>query len=255
MKYLAIGPGALGFFALLGALKDVDMSQVEEFSGASAGAIIAFFLSLGKTVPEILEVTLGLDCMEYMKPDLNALMSNYGLVPSGPIKTLLQEMVGGQNPLFRDVPKKLYVAAFCLSTGRTVYFSRDTHPDVPVIDVLYMSMAVPFIFESVRYQGQVYIDGGVAEDVPMGPFLGHRPDEILAVTILHDKTPGDIITLKHFAVALFKIAFNRLSYPGTVLLDVGTTNIFDFAMSLETRLKLFYRHTINGSDSTSPNAT
>jgi predicted acylesterase/phospholipase RssA len=243
MKYLAIGPGALGFFALLGALKDVDMSQVEEFSGASAGAIIALFLSLGKTVPEILEVTLGLDCTEYMKPDLTALMSNYGLVPSGPIKTLLRDLMGG-SPLFRDVPKKLYVAAFCLSTGKTVYFSRDTHPDVPVIDVLYMSMAVPFIFEAVRYKDHIYIDGGFAENIPMGPFLNHRPCEVLAIAISQDKTPGDITTLKHFAVALFKTMFNRLSYPGTVYLDVGTTNIFDFAMTLESRLKLFYSHTL-----------
>jgi len=239
MKYLAIGPGALGFFALLGALRDVDMSQVEEFSGASAGAIIAFFLSLGKTVPEILEATLGLDCTEYMKPDLTALMSNYGLVPSGPIKTLLQELVGGQSPLFRDVPKKLYVAAFCLSTGQTVYFSRDTHPDVPVIDVLYMSMAVPFIFEAVRYRDHVYIDGGFTENVPMSPFLARRADEVLAVSLAPNKNPRDIKSLRDYAVALFKTGFRRLHYPNTVYISVGDANVYDFSMSLEDRLRMF----------------
>ena len=242
MKYLAIGPGALGFFALLGALRDVDMSQVEEFSGASAGAIIAFFLSLGKTVPEILEATLGLDCMEYMKPDLALLFTQYGLIPMDPIKKLLRSLLG--NPLFRDLPKKLYVSAFCLSTGKTVYFSRDTHPDVHVIDVLYLSMAIPFIFEAGLYKDHVYIDGGFTENVPMGPFLGHRADEVLALSLTLDKNPGDIKSLRDYAVAIFKTGFRRLQYPNTVYIGVGDANVYDFSMTLETRLKLFYGYTI-----------
>jgi hypothetical protein len=37
-RYVAIGPGAMGFYALLGSLRNVDLSRVEEMSGSSAGA-------------------------------------------------------------------------------------------------------------------------------------------------------------------------------------------------------------------------
>ena len=39
---------------------------------------------------------------------------------------------------------------------KTEYFSKYTHPDMKVIDALCMSIAVPFIFSSYRYNNMVY---------------------------------------------------------------------------------------------------
>ena len=55
MKYLVIGPGALGLFSFIGLLHKIKhtLDDVEEISGASAGSLIGLFLSLNKETDEI----------------------------------------------------------------------------------------------------------------------------------------------------------------------------------------------------------
>jgi NTE family protein len=43
-----------------------------------------------------------------------------------------------------------------------------------VIDALCMSIAIPFVFSSYRYNGLVYIDGGTLETLPTAPFLDEK---------------------------------------------------------------------------------
>lgn len=60
MKYLVIGPGAMGLYAMLGYLKNIEnrLSNVEEISGASAGSILAVLFALEKSVDEMIDVSL-----------------------------------------------------------------------------------------------------------------------------------------------------------------------------------------------------
>jgi len=118
----------MGFYALLGALRDVDVSCVEEISGASAGALIALFLCVGLTVPQILERTLMLDVESYLSLDLVSLMTKYGLSSFDQVKKLLVKICGC-DPTFKDLSIKIHVSTFCVDTGDTVYFSRDTTPN------------------------------------------------------------------------------------------------------------------------------
>ena len=50
-----------------------------------------------------------------------------------------------------------------------------------VIDAICMSIAVPFIFSSYRYDNMVYVDGGTLETLPTAPFLGKKPHNILCI--------------------------------------------------------------------------
>jgi hypothetical protein len=241
-KFLAIGPCAMGFFALLGALRNVDMSTIEEISGSSAGAVLGLMLCLGKSVSAILEMTIGLDFVALAKPDLTSMVTRYGLIPIDPIKRKLIELCDGQNPRFRDLPKKLYVTAFCLNTSETEYFSRDTVPDMPVIDIVCMSIAVPFLFESSTYRDRIYVDGGLVETVPVAPFLGRRREEVLALRLVITELSAEIKTLKQFVTRLIHSSLRSIEYPHSKHVTVETCDIFDFAMSIETRLKLFLLH-------------
>lgn len=240
-RFLALGPCAMGFFAILGALKHVDLSRVEEISGSSAGAVLGLFLCLDKTVSDILEMTLEIDFGALAKPDLTSIVTRYGLVPVDPIKKKLVELCGGKNLKFRDVAKKLYVTSFCLNISETVYFSRDTVPDMYIIDALCMSIAVPFLFESTVYRDHLYVDGGLIESVPMVPFLGHKKEEVLALQLIVEDTACDIKTLKQFATRLVRSSLRCIEYTNINKVIVKNIDIFDFAMSFENRLKLFLR--------------
>ena len=138
MKYLVLGPASMGIFSLIGALKarETALADVREISGSSAGAILALFLALGMSVDEILDLSLSLDIPTFVKIRLGSFFNKFGFVDMGPIRKKLIDICGS-DPTFSDLDMKIYVSAFCLNTSETVYFSKDSHPDMKVIDGMY----------------------------------------------------------------------------------------------------------------------
>ena len=82
MKYLVIGPGAMGFYAMLGHLKTIEdrLSDVQEISGASAGSILAVMLALGKSIDEVIDISLKLNISDLVKVNLKCFLYRYGFV-------------------------------------------------------------------------------------------------------------------------------------------------------------------------------
>ena len=139
---------------------------------------------------------------------------------------------------------KIYISAFCLNSSETVYFSKDTHPDMKVIDAVCMSMAVPFIFSCGTYMDKTYVDGGMKEEYPLTPFLDKKPHEVTCLKIRTNQIyQEDINTPKHFVETLVRSALaNRERYNTPIEeleINIGDTNIFDFNMSYEEKIKLF----------------
>lgn len=239
-KYLIIGPGAMAYFSFIGVLTKVDMSSIEEISGASAGAILGMFLACGKTIDEIIKFSLDLNLKELASVNLVSLFTKYGLIAMEPIKKKLKEFIG--NPTFRELKKKLYVSAFCVNKSETEYFSVDTHPDMPVVDAICMSMAVPFLFECCKFGDFIYVDGGTTERLPSTAFLNKNPDEILSIKMIFDQRKTEIKDLRQFVTNLLTATLNNrheTAIGKVIYVDVGNRNIFDFYMTLEEKVKLF----------------
>jgi predicted acylesterase/phospholipase RssA len=235
----------MGLFSLIGALKlrETQLADVKEISGSSAGAILALFLAVGMSVDEILDVSLSLNIPNFVKIRIGSFFNKFGFVDMGPIRKKLVEICGS-DPSFRDLDMKIYIAAFCLNSSETVYFSQDTHPDMKVIDAVCMSMAVPFIFACGTHDGKTYIDGGTKEDFPLTPFLDKKPHEVTCIKIIMDKMYQETIdTPKQFVDTLVRSALtNRETYTTPIEIieiNVKSANIFDFNMDYEEKLKLY----------------
>jgi predicted acylesterase/phospholipase RssA len=113
-----------------------------------------------------------------------------------------------------------------------------------VIDAVCMSMAVPFIFSCGKYMNNTYVDGGMKEEYPLTPFLDKRPYEVTCMKIVASRIyQEDINTPRQFVETLIRSALsNREKYDQPVEeieINIGDTNIFDFNMSYEEKVKLF----------------
>lgn len=62
---------------------------------------------------------------------------------------------------------ELIVSAYCIDDEELVYFSRRTHPDMPLVTAVLASMAVLGLFEWVEYDGKRYCDPGFVENLPI----------------------------------------------------------------------------------------
>jgi len=68
-------------------------------------------------------------------------------------------------------------------------FSYLTHPDLKLIDAIYMSCSIPFIFQPLFFEGSYMVDGGVLCHFPLQECLDKykNKDEILGIHIKSDK--------------------------------------------------------------------
>ena len=230
---------------MVGTLKALEskLVDVKEISGSSAGSILALFLALGMSIDEIYDVALNLNVPEFVKLRIGSFFNKFGFVDLAPVREKLVE-VCGCDPTFEELDMKIYVSAFCLNTSSTEYFSRDTHPKMKVIDAVCMSMAIPLIFACGKFEGRTYIDGGTQEQYPMIPFLDKKPHEITCVKLKMDRVyQEEINNPRQFVESLIRSTLtNRIEYSKyTKIIDinVGDTNIFDFNMSYEDKIKLY----------------
>jgi predicted acylesterase/phospholipase RssA len=245
MKYLVLGPASMGIFALIGGLKarESQLVDVQEISGSSAGSILTLFLAMGMSVDEILETAVSINISNFFKIKLGSFFTKFGFVDMQPIRKKLVDICGS-DPTFDDLEMKIYISAFCLNTSETVYFSKDSHPDMKVIDAVCMSMAVPFIFSCGTYMDKTYVDGGMKEEYPLTPFLDKKPYEITCMKVIINQIyQEDINTPRLFVETLVRSALsNREKYEKPVEeleIHIGDTNIFDFSMSYEEKIRLF----------------
>ena len=246
MKYLVLGPGALGYFSLLGYVKSIEdkLEGIKELSGASAGAIISLFLSVGLSVDEIIKFSFDFNVPEFVKIDLGCFFNKFGFVDIDPIRSKLIEFCKG-NPKFKELNKKLHVSAFCLNTSKTEYFSVDTHPDMYVIDAVCMSMSIPFIFTSTTYKGKTYVDGGLIEKYPFLPFIDKKPYEvhitgIKSNTTFKENIESPIDLLQSVAEGAMKIREDYTKDINKTVINVEDIDVFDFDMGYEDKLKLYF---------------
>ena len=108
MKYLVIGPGAMGFYAMLGHLKTIEdrLSDVQEISGASAGSILAVMLALGKFIDEVIDISLKLNISDLVKVDLKCFLYRYGFVIVEYMRNTFVKICG-YDLTFSELKKKI----------------------------------------------------------------------------------------------------------------------------------------------------
>jgi len=243
MRYLILGPGALGFYSMLGYLmkNESQIRNVEEISGASSGAILGFFMLSNKSLQDIFDLTINLDLTDMTKVELKTFINSFGFINHELIKQKLIEIWGG-NPTFKELSKKLHVSAYCLNNLEVEYFSRDTHPDMHVVDAICASISIPVIFASYEYKGRHYTDGATNELLPAVPFLNKNYSDVMAVEVLTNlcrefKLDTLLDYFKTIALTVWK---NKIKYDvPCVRLNVDTINVLDFKAPLEVRLRLF----------------
>ena len=259
MKHLVVGPGAMAFFGCLGALsalKDAnELGELEDISGASAGGLVAFLYVVAQgDMKRVIDYTLRIPIKDAMRYNIRLFLKNFGLVTTHKIRTIITDIIYTflevDNPriTFRQLRQlrpnspRLYISAYCVNTGTTMYFSDLVTPDVEIVNVLCMTIAVPLLFSSVEWEGRRYIDGGTVEEVPCSVFLGKNPDDVCVICHSPESRPTyDTTSFKDYISSIFSLTLHlRHKYPQfrTVPIFFEHTQTFDFSMKFDTKVKM-----------------
>ena len=194
-------------------------SQIEGCAGTSSGALAALCFIVGlspQNMNKIIERWSGINAAPKM--DMAMFIESYGLDDGDTVKKMMGNVLtdaGISTEInFADLKRLTKKRFVCCSTNLTKqcpeYFEADTTPDMKVVDGLYMSMCLPFVFKPVIMNGCYYTDGGLTDNYPCKIFPA---EETLLMTVINLRS-FDIHSWKDY---IYTIVSSSLSYQKTML--------------------------------------
>jgi len=212
IKHLVLSGGAYKGFYTIGALKYLndnkfyDLENIETMYGTSVGALVAAILCLKLNWNDLYEYCINKPWEKAFKFSVESLLdiiNKKGFIKQEFIDGIFENLLKGAG-LPKDVTLKqlydysnidLYIFAVNLTEFTLERFSYKTHPDMLLLDAIYMTCSLPFIFQPKYIGNNCYIDGGVINPYPMNICIKDlekiNPDidkkEILGFKIVDDE--------------------------------------------------------------------
>jgi NTE family protein len=200
---LVLSGGGIRGVAHLGVIKAIEEAGVKTdyLSGTSAGAIIGALYSYGYKPDEILQMILSTSFFKSLK----IAWTTKGLLRIDGLHDVLLKYLPINS--FDALKIPLVVAATDVKRGKIEYFSQGE-----LIQPLLCSSCVPAVFDPYRFNGLLYLDGGILDNLP--------------VKAIHDKC--DVIIGSHcnFINAEFDVKNIRSVIERSLLMAInGNTSL------------------------------
>lgn len=234
---IALGGGGSRGFAHLGVLKALEEKGIEPdiIAGTSAGAIIGAFLADGKTPNEIMEIMEEIQLTDIAKIEL----PKKGFASLDSLRHKVKENLSTNQ--FNELKKQLYIGVSNLLSGEVEYINEGD-----IAKTVQASSAIPIIFSPVEINNQLYVDGGLLDNVPVKPLIGEC-DYIIAVDIMPVRKIEGVEDVKDIITRVFQMGTSMQSYSKDncdliiKIEEVGEYNILDTTHNKEI-YQLGYNH-------------
>ena len=155
---LALGGGAVLGAAHVGTVRAIEELniRIHYFAGTSIGAFGAAFYAFGKNWKELENIASVMNWL-----DITGLsLSRYGLLSNEKLGDMVIEQIGDKNIEDSEIP--LAMVATDITTGEKVILKKGS-----VAQAVRASTCIPGIFMPVEIDGQMLVDGGGVENVPV----------------------------------------------------------------------------------------
>ncbi|MEZ5964363.1 MAG: patatin-like phospholipase family protein [Planctomycetota bacterium] len=209
---LVLGGGGMKGFAHVGVIRALERLGivVDEIYGTSMGAVIGGLYASGRESYEIEETLAELDLKSIFRLNLlKFLVKGYrhaSVYKGRAFHQLLRDKITAKT--FTELKVPFVCNALSLTTGALRYFGLPGTPEIPVADAIYASSCLPGVFEPIVIDGDHYIDGGMAETVPLKAAKARKADLVIAVDLSrrnHHKPVPYRATLPHILFQTYEI--------------------------------------------------
>jgi NTE family protein len=173
---LALGCGSSRGLAHIGVLKVLDREglQIDMIAGTSMGALIGGAYAVGMTPQELEDIALSVDIKRLVSL-ADIAMPTTALVNGRRIEEFIREVVGGKT--FADTRIPFACVAVDMISEREVVLREGD-----LASAIRASISTPVVFAPVERDGQLLVDGGVLNPVPVDVARSMGADVVVAVT-------------------------------------------------------------------------
>ncbi len=176
---IALGGGGLRGLAHIGvikALRNADL-PIDVVAGTSMGGLVGAAFAAGIS-PEELEQKLGvMGTLSGVLRLLDWWPGKRALISGHSIMNYFGQLIGDLRT-FENLKVPFAVSTCNIETGQEIVLKSG-----PLIKALNATMAIPGVFDPVRYEGMLLVDGGLVNNVPADVVRAMGADVVLAVDV------------------------------------------------------------------------
>ena len=173
---LVLGSGGARGYAHIGAIEMIEKQgyEIKSISGSSMGALIGGLYAAGK-LGVFKKWVLTLDAIEVVQL-VDFTFAGGGMVNGDDVYRELELMIGDIR--IEDLPLSYTAVASDIDNRKEVWFQKGK-----LIDAIRASIAIPTVLTPVIKDGNILVDGGVLNPLPITPVLSDANDLIIAVNL------------------------------------------------------------------------
>lgn len=198
IKHLVLCGGGPSIFRTIGALYHLEDQQfwnidnIQTIYATSAGALFGAMLCLKFDHDTITNYLINRPWHEAYPIKMSQIMEFYskkGIYDHKFAEIIFKPLLRAKGlpltitlkELFEYSHIELHLYSLELNQFKTVDISYKTHPDLPLLDSVVMTCAIPMLFTPLCKNNECYVDGGIVTNYPLDHCIndGHAVDEIL----------------------------------------------------------------------------
>lgn len=202
---LALGSGSARGLAHVGVIRAIEDAgiQIDYIAGTSMGALIGAVHAAGK-LDELENSFLGFDWKKTAS-FFDVVLPRSGLLDGAKVSALVRSHIHADD--IEALPMVFAAVASDLISGEEVVICTGD-----IIEAVRASISVPGIFTPVRRNGQILVDGGLVNPVPVSAARAMGAEFVIAVDLNHQIVNGK--NLKPLLPAASQAAANAEDHPG-----------------------------------------
>ncbi len=177
---VALGGGAVKGFAHIGVLQVLEENGIKPsfVAGTSMGSLIGALYSFGLTPIEMENLSRTIRYNSVV--DLNVIMHR-GILVGNKLKMLVEQYTN--NAMIQNLKIPFRAVAIDLISGKQFVFEKGS-----VSEAVRASCSVPGVFEAVKKDDMLLVDGGLLNNVPSDVVKQMGADFVISVDVVGDYT-------------------------------------------------------------------
>ncbi len=144
-------------------------------AGTSMGSLVGALYAAGRS-PEFLRTFAESITPSEERKYIDITVPRMGMIRGNRIEQMLYTMTGGARIEDLNIPYRAVTC--CVEDNQIVAFHRGD-----LTKAVRASIAIPGVFEPLKYKGKTYVDGGVLERVPVNVVKEMGADFIISVDV------------------------------------------------------------------------
>jgi NTE family protein len=266
IENLVFGGGGIKGFSFIGCLKALEelniLKNIKAIAGTSVGALFSFLILIGYKSYVLEKIFTQIKIDDFQNFEFLNFSNNFGFDNGNKIilflTKLLKEKELDQNitflQLFEKTNIKFIVTGTNISKQKIVYFNYETYPEMKILEALRITMSIPLVYEYVKFNNDIYVDGGLLDDYPIDYFRSQAEKTIGFLMFDYNET----LKIEKFDEYLFSFLFcllkkvnkfkKKIYKKNTIFLKQDKVGGLDFFLSIEDKkvlLDLGYKNTID----------